>query len=255
MNNWRKYGKTALAAGLAAVLMISGSKGILSFAAQEAAVSVNAGNVGKLKAAQDAEKLIVVVGNGTDRVEVSYYEKKTGVQGDEKGPGVMNESWEEIFKTPGVCGVNGITTEKREGDGKTPAGTYQFTMAFGLKENPGSLLPYHKVQSGDYWVDDSSSQYYNQLVNTNVTKKTWSSAENMSTQAPFYNYALVLNYNSDCVPGMGSAIFLHCTKSEADTGSAGCIRIPEELAKLLVLSADEKTSIVIAGDSSLLEFQ
>lgn len=197
---------------------------------------------------KDAEDLIVVVGDGASKVMVSYYSKEQAAS--KKGPGETEDVWTEVFTTPGVYGKNGATSKKREGDGKTPTGTYSFTMAFGLKENPGSILPYHQIQKGDYWVDDSDSKYYNQLVNVNQTKKDWKSAEDMAASSPYYNYALALDYNKDQVPGAGSAIFIHCTKSEQDTGSQGCIRIPEELMKSLVQSVDEKTKIVIFSETA-----
>ena len=50
-----------------------------------------------------------------------------------------------VWKEAGIVGRNGITDQKTEGDGSTPSGTYGFTMAFGLRENPGSVLPYHKI--------------------------------------------------------------------------------------------------------------
>ena len=94
-----------------------------------------------------------------------------------------------------VSGMNGITMQKQEGDKKTPAGVYRFTMAFGLKANPGTILPYHQIVDGDYYVDDGNSQYYNKLANTKQVQKDWNSAEDLMAQAPQYNYGLVLDYN------------------------------------------------------------
>lgn len=187
----------------------------------------------KLVGAEDGDQLIVVAGTGGCNADVFYYKK------DEAG------AWSLVWKEAGVVGRNGITAQKREGDGKTPAGIYGFTMAFGLKEDPGSILPYHKIVKGDYWVDDSASPYYNKLVNTAQTPKNWNSAENMIATSPYYNYGLALDYNPDCVPGMGSAIFLHCFTASADNGSAGCIRLPEARAMELVQSVTEQTKIAI----------
>lgn len=53
-------------------------------------------------------------------------------------------------------------------------------MAFGVKENPGSILPYHQLTDTDYWVDDPGSSHYNQLVDSSSTKKDWKSAEHMA---------------------------------------------------------------------------
>lgn len=188
-----------------------------------------------LEAAKDADQLIVVVGTGGYNGETYYYCKDEG-------------GWNLKWKEASTVGRGGITWDKKEGDGKTPAGSYGFTMAFGLKEDPGSVLPYHKVVKGDYWVDDSDSGYYNRLVNTSETPKSWDSAENLSTASPYYDYALVLDYNSDCVPGKGSAIFLHCFSTTRDRGTAGCICLPESRVKELAQAATARTRIVIAPD-------
>lgn len=211
-------------------------------------------DAGELKEAKDSSQLILVVGEEGCQVTVSYYKKESATK--KKGPGEPADGiWKQVFTTQGIYGKNGSTDEKREGDGKTPLGTYQFTMAFGLNEDPGSVLPYHRIEQGDYWVDDSESTYYNKLVNTNQTKQAWNSAEDMMASAPYYNYGLVLDYNKDCIPGAGSAIFMHCTKSTADTGSQGCIRIPEELMKQVVQSMDETGKIIIVSDVSQLEYE
>lgn len=196
--------------------------------------------VSSLQASEDTDSLITVVGTGGYQAVTTYYRKNS------------DGIWEEIFSSSGVYGKNGASSDKKEGDGKTPSGVYRFTMAFGIKPDPGSgSLPYHQVASGDFWVDDSDSAHYNQLV-TSQTKKDWTSAEDLSKGAPYYNYALVLDYNTAQTPGKGSAIFLHCTKSSSDTGSAGCIRIPESKVIELIENVDEDTKIVIAPDAKSL---
>lgn len=240
--------KSITAIGVAALMMS------INCATSYAAVATaEPYRVSDLKAAKDTDQLILVVGDGTSKVSVSYYTKEG--ESVKAGPGVTTGTWQEVFVTEGVYGKNGATGEKREGDGKTPTGTYNLTMAFGIKETPGSILPYHQIQQGDYWVDDSNSTYYNKLINVNQTRQSWSSAEDMMASAPYYNYGLVLDHNKDCVPGAGSAIFMHCTKSVNDTGSQGCIRIEEELMKKLVQSVGEKCKIVIVSDVSQLEYQ
>ena len=153
--------------------------------------------------------------------------------------------WTKNWYVNGIAGTNGISTQKSEGDKKTPEGVFNAMFAFGLKDNPGSLLEYRKIGDGDYWVDDSNSAYYNTWVNTSKVKKDWASAEDLKAAYPFYNYALALNYNTEAVPGKGSAIFIHCTKTDNDTSSAGCIRIPEDYMKKLINGVDANTKIVI----------
>lgn len=181
---------------------------------------------------------LVVRGSGTSDslVWVCYYKK------DESG------DWKEQFCVEGNCGLNGITDDKREGDKKTPAGTYQFTQAFGILEDPGSRLPYKQVDAYDFWVDDENSRYYNQMVSTREVAADWMSAEPLSQVKPAYHYALALNYNTDeRTPGKGSAIFLHGLDPRKNWTS-GCIAIPEEQVKLLVQEVDENTKITILSE-------
>lgn len=196
------------------------------------------GDVNTLKAAAEVSQLIVVVGNPADPAKgnLTWYKKNQ--------EGVLLPE----FDVEAVSGMNGISSDKQEGDMKTPSGLYSFTMAFGMKDNPGSILPYHKVVNGDHFVDDSSSQYYNRLVNEAEVQKDWNSSENLIRQAPHYNYALVLNYNDTYIPGKGSAIFLHCPKSSNNTGTSGCISIPEEYMKLLVQTVDQNTKILVVQE-------
>lgn len=199
--------------------------------------------IARLKAAQDTDKVIVVVGSGMDSAQIhaAYFTKST------------DGSWTEEFYVPGFCGYNGMAADKREGDRRTPVGTYGFTRAFGILKNPGSILPYKELDEHDYWVDDSSSQYYNQMVSAKTTPVTWRSAEHLIKVNPCYNYSIALDYNSACVPGKGSAIFLHGLHP-TKTWTEGCIAIPEENMKTLVQQVDQNTRIVVVSDHSQLDY-
>ena len=52
----------------------------------------------------------------------------------------------------------------------------------------------------------------------------WDSAEHILKVGKSYNYVLATNYNESCIPGLGSAIFMHCQP----TGGAGCVAVSEE---------------------------
>ena len=65
----------------------------------------------------------------------------------------------------------------KEGDGKTPIGSYGFSMAFGTCEAPaGITIPYTLVNSTHWVVCDSKSKYYNKFVSTKEIKKDWNEA-------------------------------------------------------------------------------
>ena len=179
----------------------------------------------------DADQVLVVRGQGGASIRAAYYRAESG-------------TWSQVFETTGVWGLKGCTEDKREGDKKTPCGVYQFNKAFGILEDPGCVLPYHQVTEADYWVDDPKSAHYNRMVTAGQVEKDWDSAEHLIEVSPYYNYALSLTYNEEAVPGLGSAIFLHCT-TDGYPGSSGCICIPEPEMKTVMQSASERTRIVI----------
>ena len=185
--------------------------------------------VADLDIAKTASQIIVVAADGSSAT-VSMHDK------EEDG------TWTEILSTTGKIGRNGIGKTK-EGDGKTPTGVYRFLFGFGNMPDPGCGLSYTQVDDSYYWVDDSDSAYYNQFVSTNDVAKDWDSAEHIAGVKRSYNYVLALDYNVECIPGKGSAIFMHCTP----TSGAGCIAIPEE--KMLEIIRNVKDGCVVVIDS------
>lgn len=130
-------------------------------------------------------------------------------------------------------GYNGFAPPgtKREGDGRTPSGTYGFGFAFGIDADPGLHLSYRVVTGPNIvWDDDPSSPRYNEWVDSS-TADPGANPEPMDN-APAYDYGAVIGYNTaPVVPGAGSAIFLHVSTGGA---TAGCVSLPvDELLEVL----------------------
>ena len=197
-------------------------------------------NIAALLPDEETRQLVAVVGSGMDSssVRVAYFVRS------EEG------IWTEEFCVPGFCGYHGMAGDKREGDRRTPVGNYGFVTAFGILPDPGSRMPYKQLDEGDFWVDDASSPYYNQMVNTREVEWSWSSAEELKKIAPAYHYVLALDYNTaERIPGKGSAIFLHGIDPEK-TWTEGCIAIPQDRVKQLIQELDNTARIVIMPDNS-----
>jgi L,D-peptidoglycan transpeptidase YkuD (ErfK/YbiS/YcfS/YnhG family) len=141
-------------------------------------------------------------------------------------------SWVRVFGSwRARVGYNGIAPPgaKREGDGRTPSGTYGFGFSFGVLADPGVKLAWRRVHSYDYWDDDSSSSRYN--LWTDVRYHSAGANPEPMDNVPAYNYGAVIAYNTARVPGMGSAIFLH-VGTGGPTG--GCVSLPQtELLRVL----------------------
>ena len=118
---------------------------------------------------------------------------------------------------------------KREGDGRTPSGTYRFSFFFGVQPNLGFSFRFRHAYSYDFWDDDPASARYNEWVDARV-RDPGAKPEPMH-QVPAYDYAAVIAYNLARVPGLGSAVFLH-VGTGGPTG--GCVSLPRaELIRVL----------------------
>jgi L,D-peptidoglycan transpeptidase YkuD (ErfK/YbiS/YcfS/YnhG family) len=139
---------------------------------------------------------------------------------------------------------------KREGDGRTPTGTYGFGFAFGIDADPGVRLAYRAVTGRNIvWDDDPSSPRYNQWVDTD-SADPGANPEPMDN-APAYDYGVVIDYNTDpVVTGAGSAIFLHVSTGGA---TAGCVSLPvdELLAVLRWLDPAQQPAVVMGVGAGL----
>ena len=115
-----------------------------------------------------------------------------------------------------------MSSSKREGDLRTPAGVFPLRGGFGANGNPGLATgSWLRVDSNDVWVDDSSSSLYNTHQRLPADGR-WDSAEKL-LNTPAYNYAQVIGYNESRTPGRGSAIFFHV---DLGHGTAGCVSLP-----------------------------
>ena len=150
-----------------------------------------------------------------------------------------------VMTTPGFIGKNGLGKTK-SGDAKTPVGKYHFNRAFGIADDPGSLIPYVKVDDETYWSgDDREGFHYNELVQlSDVPGLDVNESERIKDYVYHYQYCLNISYNEDAVPGLGSAIFLHCF-GPAKPFSGGCVAIPEDYMKFVMQRVDENTVVLI----------
>ncbi len=175
---------------------------------------------------EETNQLVFVRYTGGTDAKVQMYQKAGG-------------SWEQILDCSGYVGYNGLDKE-RQGDRKTPTGTFELTQAFGIEDDPGARMPYVKVDSNLYWCADSVR--YNQL--TDIREYPHDCAgEHLIDYAPNYNYGMFLDFNKDCVVGAGAAIFLHCMGSR--TYTEGCIAVSQDDMITIIRNAEEGAKICI----------
>jgi D-aminopeptidase len=126
--------------------------------------------------------------------------------------------------------------EKREGDGKSPAGVFDLRLVTGYaKAAPSDTrMPYRETTATLRCVDDARSVHYNRLADEATAKKDWSSAEDMHRKDDLYRLVVWVGHNdAPVVPGGGSCIFLHL-RSGPDATTSGCTAFePAPMERLL----------------------
>lgn len=119
--------------------------------------------------------------------------------------------------------------QKKEGDGKSPAGIFTFGPAFGYAPGGNATFKLPYVQATDVLecVDDANSAFYNRLTDSLSVKKDWYSSEFMHRPDGLYKWGVFVNHNVPAGAGGGSCIFFHIWNGPGATTS-GCTSMPEE---------------------------
>lgn len=145
-------------------------------------------------------------------------------------------------------GANGFAPwrTRLQNTGKTPAGTFAITAAFGRGSGRGVDLPYQQITQETYWpYDPRDPRTYNVLQTTRVPGARWRDdgqwSERLVDYGAAYRYAAVLDYNlptstyvaangerrsdEQADPTKGGGIFLHVSQGRP---TAGCVAIPSK---------------------------
>jgi len=152
-----------------------------------------------------------------------------------------DKSWVKIGPThPVNLGKNGLAwgkglhsrkpgAQKKEGDHKSPAGLFRFGTAFGYapSEEVSLKLPYLPITETQICVEDSKSQYYNQIVDETQVVKDWDSRESMLRKDAQYKWGIFVKHNTPAELEGGSCIFFHIWRAPG-SGTLGCTAMTEE---------------------------
>ncbi|EAQ10515.1 L,D-peptidoglycan transpeptidase YkuD (ErfK/YbiS/YcfS/YnhG family) [Maritimibacter alkaliphilus HTCC2654] len=134
---------------------------------------------------------------------------------------------------PVAIGRGGITRDKREGDGATPAGTWRL-MGGGYRADrvmrPPAPIDFRAIGPHDLWCDAPDDTRYNHAVRVPYS----ASHERLRRADPLYDMFIVTDWNwPEASPGKGSAIFVHCWRGPRKP-TAGCLAFrPDHLRWIL----------------------
>ncbi|WP_298441127.1 L,D-transpeptidase family protein [Gordonia sp. (in: high G+C Gram-positive bacteria)] len=139
-----------------------------------------------------------------------------------------NGQWEPVIgPVDAYVGDKGIGAPE-DNVHRTPEGTFALGQAFGRQDNPGTKMPYKKVDDQDWWDANMKSPTYNRMVRQ--SQSPGADSENLYDMGPAYDYAVQIVHNPANTPGKASAIFLHVGSEP----TWGCVAIDKEsMVKIL----------------------
>lgn len=136
--------------------------------------------------------------------------------------------------------------QKREGDGRSPAGVFAIGSAFGYSGSYDTRMPYRAMTEADYCIDVNGSAFYNRIVDARavgraaVEKSTEPMRRDIHAQGDRrYKLGFVIEHNSQNVAAKGSCIFAHLWGSPGQP-TAGCTAMDEAAMRDLLAWLDDE---------------
>ena len=149
------------------------------------------------------------------------------------------------FKFKCCIGKKGSTVNKKEGDKKTPKGTFKIEHLYFRKDRikkPTTSLKCTEIKSNMGWCDDVRyPKKYNKLIKIDKKLK----CEKLKRNDYKYDLLIPIKYNfKKPTAGKGSCIFIHLTKNYNPT--AGCIALKQKdfLIMLKLIKKNTKIKII-----------
>lgn len=125
---------------------------------------------------------------------------------------------------PVAIGKSGIWPLKREGDGRSPAGTWRIQRVLYRPDHgprPITRLPCAPLRPDDGWCDATDHRLYNRPVKLPFP----ASHERMWREDGLYDLVLVLDHNNrPRIRRHGSAVFIHLARP-GFMGTEGCVAL------------------------------
>ena len=149
------------------------------------------------------------------------------------------------FKFRCCIGKKGSTANKKEGDKKTPKGTFEVEYLYFRKdrrEKPSTLLKCIEIKKYMGWCNDIRfPRKYNKLFKIKNRIKH----EKLMRNDYKYDFLIPIKYNfKKPITGKGSCIFIHLTRDYKPT--AGCIALKEKDFLILIKLIRRNSKIKIS---------
>jgi len=132
-----------------------------------------------------------------------------------------------------------VGPQKREGDGRSPAGVFAIGPAFGAAATCDTRLEYRPMTGDDWCIDVPDSPHYNRFVNAGaagaaaVAGSTEPMRRELHGGDDTYALGFVIGHNPACEPGAGSCIFAHLVGTPP-LPTAGCTAMTRDQLQALL---------------------
>jgi len=160
---------------------------------------------------------------------------------------------------------------RQQSTGTTPMGIFRLTSAFGRNSDPGTKLPYIRVDANDAWTyNPKIPSTYNLFQSVNRSWKSYGKyVEHLSALGPQYDYVAITDFNQP--PGVvttrpdgvnrvssaanterGGGIFLHVSKG---IPTAGCVSMNKGVMRSLLrwLEPQAHPVVIIGLEQALMK--
>ena len=165
----------------------------------------------------------------------------------------ISSGWQKVQQVrDGRIGYGGLVVgnRRKQGTGSTPLGSYRLIGSFGTHGRAKTWdLPYRRIRSGDFWVQDNQSRFYNRYRNKSQGGFRWwlksgpNTSERLTDFPRQYEYSVNTSFNRGQVRRRGAGIFLHVNGSGA---TGGCVSVPRAFMRSMMVRLKPARVPVIA---------
>ncbi len=146
-----------------------------------------------------------------------------------------------------ALGRGGLATDKHEGDGATPIGSWPLRRVLFRPDRlapPQTVLDVEPLRSDDGWCDDPRHADYNRPV----TLPHAASCERLWREDALYDIVVILGHNDNpVVADAGSAIFLHIARDDYGP-TEGCVALAENDLREVLAAAERGCILEVCGE-------
>jgi len=144
---------------------------------------------------------------------------------------------------PCTLGRTGVTTDKREGDGATPAGVHGIVGCLYRPDRIARPCDWAvPIRPGDLWCDDPSHEDYNLMVRAPLA----AGHETLRRADPVYDIVLITDWNWPRAEyKRGSGIFIHAWRRPGYP-TAGCVALDPADLRWIVARIGYQTRLVVS---------